>query len=50
LRTDLRTRIGASPLGRAELFTPSLERAFRRMWRRRCSGLPPESFDLGRPE
>ena len=49
LRKSLRPRMAASPLGRAELFTPGLEDAFRRMWRRRCAGQPPESFDVPTP-
>ena len=46
LRETLRSRMAASPLADASLFTPTLEAAFRRMWRRWCAGEPAAPFDL----
>lgn len=44
LSRSLRQRMASSPLCHGELFTPTLEAAFRGMWRRRCSGEPPAAF------
>jgi protein O-GlcNAc transferase len=49
---ELRARLGeslvASPLYKAERFCRHLERAYRTMWERHESGLPPESFSVPR--
>jgi protein O-GlcNAc transferase len=45
LRRSLRPRMAGSPLCDGALFTPTLEVAFRTMWRRWCAGLPAEAFD-----
>jgi predicted O-linked N-acetylglucosamine transferase (SPINDLY family) len=44
IRSTLRQRISASPLGDARAFTASLEAAYRVMWRRRCAGAEPAAF------
>ncbi|HEX4095113.1 MAG TPA: hypothetical protein VHX64_00220, partial [Caulobacteraceae bacterium] len=49
LKGGLRERMSASPLCRGELFTPTLEAAFRGMWRRWCAGEPPAAFDVPWP-
>ncbi len=46
LRTQLRPRMAASPLGDARLFTPCLEAAYRRMWRRWCAGDAAQGFEI----
>ena len=46
LRTALRPRMAASPLCDAALFTPTLEAAYRGMWRRWCAGEAPVGFDV----
>jgi protein O-GlcNAc transferase len=46
LRTQLRGRLAASPLGDAGRFTLDLEAAYRRMWRDGCVASPPAGFDL----
>jgi predicted O-linked N-acetylglucosamine transferase (SPINDLY family) len=46
LRRTLRPRLAASPLTDAKAFTPGLEQAYRRMWRRWCEGQAPEAIDL----
>ena len=45
LRASLRARMAASPLCRGDLFTLTLESAYRAMWRRWCAGEPPAGFD-----
>jgi protein O-GlcNAc transferase len=44
IRAVLRPRMAASPLCDAAVFTPSLEAAFRQMWRRWCAGEPAAGF------
>lgn len=46
LRRTLRGRMQASPLTDARVFTPDLEQAYRRMWRRWCAGEAPAAIDL----
>ena len=46
LSRALRPRMAASPLCQGELFTPTLEAAFRGMWRRWSAGEPPAAFDV----
>ncbi|HWA21737.1 MAG TPA: tetratricopeptide repeat protein [Caulobacterales bacterium] len=46
LRRTLRARIQGSALGDGRLFTPTLEGAFRWMWRERCAGRPAQTFDV----
>ncbi|MES1149112.1 MAG: hypothetical protein ABUL53_07985, partial [Bradyrhizobium guangdongense] len=46
LRRTLRARIQGSALGDGRLFTPTLEAAFRWMWRERCAGRAPKTFDV----
>ena len=46
LRRTLRARVQGSALGDGRLFTPALEGAFRWMWRERCAGRPPKTFDV----
>jgi predicted O-linked N-acetylglucosamine transferase (SPINDLY family) len=43
LRSELRTRILASPAGNADLYTRAVEAAYRAIWQRWC-GSRPESF------
>jgi predicted O-linked N-acetylglucosamine transferase (SPINDLY family) len=45
LRRSLRSRMTASPLCNGALFTPTLEAAFREMWRRWCAGEAPAAFE-----
>jgi predicted O-linked N-acetylglucosamine transferase (SPINDLY family) len=40
LRQTLRSRMAASALCDGRVFTPTLEAAYRRMWRRWCAGDP----------
>jgi protein O-GlcNAc transferase len=47
LRQSLRPAMAASPLTDGRLFTPTLEAAFRTMWRRWCAGEPAAGFDVG---
>ncbi|MGA2707562.1 MAG: tetratricopeptide repeat protein [Steroidobacteraceae bacterium] len=44
LRAQLRGRWQLSPARNPDVIAASLEQALRRMWRRWCAGLPPESF------
>jgi predicted O-linked N-acetylglucosamine transferase (SPINDLY family) len=44
LRAQLRSRWQLSPARNPDVIAASLEQAFRRMWQRWCSDLPPESF------
>ena len=46
LRAGLRDHLVRSPLRRPELLAAGLEHALRTMWRRWCSELPPESFEV----
>jgi predicted O-linked N-acetylglucosamine transferase (SPINDLY family) len=46
LRRSLRARMTASAIGDGARFTPALEAAYRRMWRRWCAGAAPQAFDL----
>ena len=46
LRATLRSRMTASPLCDAATFTPTLEAAYRVMWRRWCGGQPATAFDI----
>lgn len=46
IRGGLRERFGPSSIGQPALVAASLESALRVMWRRWCSGLPPESFEV----
>jgi protein O-GlcNAc transferase len=47
LRRTLRPRMAASPLTDGAQFTPGLEAAYRRMWRRWCAGEAPAAIDIG---
>jgi protein O-GlcNAc transferase len=47
LRQSLRPAMAASPLTDGRQFTPTLEAAFRTMWRRWCAGEPAAGFDVG---
>ena len=46
LRARLRPCMAASPICSAEVFTPTLEAAYRQMWKRWCDGEPPVPFDI----
>jgi predicted O-linked N-acetylglucosamine transferase (SPINDLY family) len=46
LRSSLRLRMSRSPLCDAQAFTPSLEAAYRRMWRGWCADAAPAAFDF----
>lgn len=46
VRAGLRDRWQRSPARKPEIVADSLEQAIREMWRRRCAGLPPESFQI----
>jgi len=46
LRQALRPRMAASPLCEGAIFTPTLEAAYREMWRRWCAGELATGFDL----
>jgi predicted O-linked N-acetylglucosamine transferase (SPINDLY family) len=46
LRVTLRPRMADSPLCDPARFTPTLEAAFRQMWRRWCAGEPATTFDI----
>ena len=48
LRQSLRRRMAASPLCDGRAFTPTLETAYRQMWRRWCAGKPAAGFDVPR--
>ena len=47
---DLRTHWLNTPARQPAVVASGLERAFRRMWRQWCAGLPAESFELSAPE
>jgi protein O-GlcNAc transferase len=38
IRSELRARVAASPLGNSDRFTRNLESAYREMWRAWCRG------------
>ena len=44
VRTELRERCFASPMGQPSVIASALEQALRTMWRRWCAGQQPESF------
>jgi len=46
LRRTLRPRMAASPLTDGAQFTPDLEAAYRRMWRRWCAGEAPAALTI----
>ncbi len=46
LRRTLRERMAASPMTDGARFTPGLEAAYRRMWRRWCAGQAPEAITI----
>lgn len=46
LRPALRQRLNQSALGRPAVVAIGVERAFRTMWRRWCTNLHPESFEI----
>lgn len=46
LRTGMRERVLSSPMQHPETVARGVEAAFRIMWRRRCEGLPSESFEV----
>lgn len=46
LRHSLRARMTKSPLCDGALFTPTLEAAFRAMWRRWCAGERPSALEI----
>jgi protein O-GlcNAc transferase len=46
LRHSLRARMTKSPLCDGALFTPTLEAAFREMWRLWCAGEPPSALEI----
>ena len=46
LRSSLRARMAASPLGDGKRFTPALERGYQVMWERWCCGQNPAPFDV----
>ena len=49
LRAALRSAMAASPLCNATAFTPTLEAAYRTMWRRWCAGGSATAFDVMSP-
>ena len=49
LRATLRSTMAASLLCDAAVFTPTLEAAYRTMWRRRCAGEAAAAFDVTSP-
>jgi predicted O-linked N-acetylglucosamine transferase (SPINDLY family) len=46
VRATLRARWQAAPARDAVFFAAGMELALRRMWQRRCAGLPPMSFEI----
>jgi predicted O-linked N-acetylglucosamine transferase (SPINDLY family) len=50
LRAGLRTRWQEAPARQPALVAAGMELALRRMWRRWCAGLAPESFEITAPE
>ena len=46
LRADLRNRMQVSALADSRAIAQHMEQAFRTMWQRWCSGLPPASFAI----
>lgn len=50
LRRNLRARVASSPIMDVSGYTAKLEAAYRAIWKRRCSGLPPAPVTVGRDE
>jgi predicted O-linked N-acetylglucosamine transferase (SPINDLY family) len=50
LRAGLRDRWQRSPARQPTFVAAGIEAALRRMWRRWCAGLPPESFEITAPQ
>jgi predicted O-linked N-acetylglucosamine transferase (SPINDLY family) len=48
IRSELRTRFAASPLGQATPFASSFESALRSMWQRWCDHLPPATLTISK--
>lgn len=46
VRTSMRSRFDAAPIGQPQLIASHLQSTLRTMWQRWCAGLPTESFEV----